>query len=428
MPLVLKPPRGTRDWLPGEVEVKRRVEEQIREVFELYGYGEVLTPAFEHLDLLMAKAGEEVVKQIYSFKDKAGRDLGLRFELTTPIARIVASKLDLPKPIRFYYILPVWRYEEPQRGRLREFWQAGIELIGVEGAEGDAEVIAVTYHALRRVGLTDFDIRVNDRRIVEDLVSSMGISEDRIQDALRVLDKLERFGEQFVEEELVKLGAKPETVKETLRRLRNGIESFDPISEKGRRGLDRLESISDLLKSAYNIDVKIDFTIVRGLGYYTSTVFEVKTSAVDVGSIAGGGRYDDLISSLGGPRLPATGMAIGVDRVIEVLSARGQASTERSITVHVIPVTGERDVLVYAIRIAGKLRESGIRTVVEYSQRSLSKALERAYRAGARFAVIVGPAEVSSGIVTIHDLETREEARLPPAQAASFINARAVHA
>lgn len=421
---LLKTPRGTRDWLPEESALKRQVEERIRAIFELYGYGEVCTPAFEHLELLVAKAGEDVVKQIYSFRDKAGRELGLRFELTTPIARIVASRLDLPKPIRFYYISPVWRYEEPQRGRLREFWQAGIELIGVEGPEGDAEVIAVAHDALRSAGLTDFEVRVNDREVVEDLVTSTGIHEHKVPDALRVLDKLERFGEDFVIKELEKLGAKNEAAQKLVERLKDGIEGFEPRSVKGERGLKRLQEILDLLRGAYQINARIDLAIVRGLGYYTSTVFEVKTSLAEIGSVAGGGRYDDLISCLGGPRLPATGMAIGIERVLEVLKASGLAKNRKILEVRVLPVEGGNQVLVCALRVAGELRKQGIRTVVEYSQRSLSKALEKAIRAGARFAVIIGPSEVSSGLVTLRDLEAWEEFKVPSNQVTSFIKSR----
>ncbi|MEM3646937.1 MAG: histidine--tRNA ligase [Thermofilum sp.] len=421
---ILKTPRGTRDWLPEEAAVKRMVEERIRAVFELYGYGEVCTPAFEYLELLVAKAGEEVVKQIYNFKDKGGRELGLRFELTTPIARIVASRPDLPKPIRFYYISPVWRYEEPQRGRLREFWQAGIELIGVEGPEGDAEVIAVAYEALRSAGLANFEVRLNDREVVEDLVTSAGIHENRVPEALRVLDKLERFGEEYVVKELEKLGASTEAARKLVERLKDGIEDFEPKSEKGKKGLKRLQEILDLLKSAYHVDAQIDLAIVRGLGYYTSTVFEVKTPLVEVGSVAGGGRYDDLISSLGGPRLPATGMAIGIERVLEVLKASGSVQTRKTTEVHVLPIAGDKNVLAYALQAAGELRRLGVRTIVEYSQRSLSKMLEKALKAGARFAVIVGPSEISSNVVTIRDLEAREEFKLPIDRAASFIKSR----
>lgn len=403
-------PRGTRDWLPGEAYRKRYVEERLRSVFERYGYGEVITPAFESLELLVAKAGEEVKEQIYWFKDKAGRDLGLRFELTTPVARIVAAKPDMPKPIRLYYIQPVWRYEEPQHGRYREFWQAGIELMGVAGAEGDAEVIAVTDRALREAGLEGFEIRVSDRRIVEDLLRSMGVPEKRMEEAFRVLDKLEKRGTDYVVEELKRLGVRGGDAEQLIDTLSSTGLDIEVRGEKGRQGLEHLRETMDLLEDAYSIRVKVDYSIVRGLGYYTGLVFEVKAGG-SIGSIAGGGRYDDLISLVGGSRLPATGMAIGVDRLLAVLEEKGALPEYKPAEIAVIPVKREVRLLVEAIKVAEKLRSRGRKVVVEYG-RSLRKALERAAAMGVRYVVIIGPRDLGEGRVTVRDLEKWSEEKV----------------
>jgi len=424
MGTTLRPPRGTRDWMPEEAWFKRLVEDRIRKVFESYGYGEVITPAFEHLELLVAKAGEEVVNQIYNFKDKAGRDLGLRFELTTPIARIVSSKPELSKPIRFYYIAPVWRYEEPQRARLREFWQAGVELIGVEGVEGDAEVIAILHDSLRSVGLRDFKILVNDRRIVEDILVSAGVTRENLETALRALDKLERMGEDFVIGELCKLGLTEEQARRVVNTLVEGFESFTPSTREGEAGAKRLLELVETLEEGYEIRVDVDLSIVRGLGYYTGVVFEAKSSDAGIGSVAGGGRYDDLVSSLGGPRLPATGMAIGVDRLLEALSAQGELPKYRPAEVVVIPVGTEKRILMAALRAARSLRENGLRVTVEYSRRSLSKTLEKLSRSGVRFVLILGPSELDSELVTIRDMEAWEERKVRTKDMVSLIKAR----
>ena len=424
MSAALRPPRGTRDWMPEEAWLKRSVEDRIRRVFESYGYGEVITPAFEHLELLVAKAGEEVVDQIYNFKDKAGRDLGLRFELTTPIARIVSSRPELPKPIRFYYIAPVWRYEEPQHARLREFWQAGVELIGVEGVEGDAEVVAVLYDALRSAGLKDFRILVNDRRVVEDVLTSAGVSEEKIAAALRALDKLERMGEEFVVGELCKLGLDGDRARKVVDKLAEGFSSFTPSTKRGETGAKRLSELLEILEEGYGVRVEVDLSIVRGLGYYTGVVFEAKCKDGSIGSIAGGGRYDDLISSLGGPQLPATGMAIGVERLLEALSAQGELPRYRPAEVTVIPVGAERKVLAAALKVAQELRNNGFRVVVEYSRRSLSKTLERLSKSGVRFAIILGPSELSAGIMTVRDMEAWEEFKVRVEEVVSLIKAR----
>jgi histidyl-tRNA synthetase len=411
-------PRGTRDYLPHECEERRAVLERIRSVFESYGYGEVVTPAFEHLELLVAKAGEEVVDQIYAFTDKAGRKLGLRFELTTPIARIVAENLSLPKPIRFYYIQPVWRYEEPQRGRLREFWQAGVELIGVPGAVGDAEVLAVLINALRRAGLSSFKVHVNDRRLVEALLHWLGVPPELVPSALRVIDKLEKRGVSYVEDELARMVANRDRLKRFIELL-----SSDPLQAQlpselpaaAREAVDALEQLLQELDDGYGLAefVKPDLSVVRGLDYYTSLVYEAKTPlGGELGSVAGGGRYDDLIRLVGGPQMPATGMAIGVERLIEALRAEG-ALAQRSgrSGYYVIPVAPS--FRRYAIRVAEKLRAKGEKAVVEVMGRKLASALEAADKLGFRYAVVIGQREAESGVLTVRDLEAWKEERVP---------------
>ncbi|MEM2410775.1 MAG: histidine--tRNA ligase [Thermofilaceae archaeon] len=411
-------PRGTRDYLPEECRVRRKVMERLRSVFESYGYGEVVTPAFEYLELLSAKAGEEVVDQIYSFSDKAGRKLGLRFELTTPIARIVAERADLWKPVRFYYIQPVWRYEEPQRGRLREFWQAGVELIGLPGVMGDSEVVTVMVNALRKAGLTKFTVHVNDRRLIEGLLQWAGLDAERIPAALRVIDKLEKRGVEYVRSELGNM------IRDSgrLSRLMEYLTSEDPLSlpiddlpPAAREGAISLRELLEELDESYGIlsYVKPDLSIVRGLDYYTSLVYETKTPlGGELGSVAGGGRYDDLIKLVGGPPLPATGMAIGVERLIEALEAEGSLDVRKARRgIIIIPV--KRELVRAAIRIAERLRDHGLSTIVDLTGRKVSSALESADKQGFRYAIIIGKQEVESGLLTLRDLEKWEERRMP---------------
>jgi histidyl-tRNA synthetase len=411
-------PRGTKDYLPSECEERRAVLERVRSVFESYGYGEVMTPAFEHLELLVAKAGEEVVDQIYAFTDKAGRKLGLRFELTTPIARIVAENLSLPKPIRFYYIQPVWRYEEPQRGRLREFWQAGVELIGVPGAPGDAEVLAVLINSLRRAGLSSFKVHVNDRRLVEALLHWLGVQPELVSSALRAIDKLEKKGAEYVESELASMVSD----KSRLRRFIELLGS-DPLQAQlpselpavAREAVDTLEQLLQELEDGYGLAgfAKLDLSVVRGLDYYTSLVYEAKTPlGGELGSVAGGGRYDDLIQLVGGPQMPATGMAIGVERLMEALRVEG-ALAQRSgrSGYYMIPVAPQ--FRRYAIRVAERLRAKGEKVVVEITGRKLASALEAADRLGYKYAVVIGQREVESGALTIRDLEAWKEEKVP---------------
>ncbi|RLE58773.1 MAG: histidine--tRNA ligase [Thermoprotei archaeon] len=421
----LRRPRGTRDYLPAEMCVRRRIFERIREVFESYGYGEVQTPAFEHLELLEAKAGEEVKEQIYWFKDKAGRKLGLRFELTTSIARVVASNPVMPKPIRFYYIQPVWRYEEPQRGRLREFYHAGIELIGVKSPSADAEVIAVTCRSLKNCGLEDIKVKVNDRRIVETLLREFGISEANIETGLRILDKLEKRGRDFVIKELSKVGVSSEhgsKLIEILGSKGSNEEKLEKIEKcvkdwpEGVSGSRNLRMIIEELYDGYGFSedtIDIDFSIVRGLAYYTGFVFEVKAErSLDIGSVAGGGRYDNLIGLIGGRDMPATGMAIGVERLIEALRNTGNTDLNEYRISEVIVIPLGDKCKVEAIKVAETLRDEGIPTVLDVTGRRISSALEYADKMKIRYAIIVGEREIREGKYTLKNLEKWEERKL----------------
>lgn len=410
-------PRGTRDYLPEESRERRVIIERIRQVFESYGYGEIITPAFEHLELLTAKAGEEVIDQIYTFTDRAGRKLGLRFELTTPIARVVTERVDLPKPVRFYYIQPVWRYEEPQRGRLREFWQAGVELIGVAGAPGDAEVVAVMINALRRVGLTRFEVRVNDRRIVEGLLEWAGVNREKVPAALRIIDKLERRGVEYVERGLSALVSDTSRLRKLIEHLSDWDSTSAALGDLPpavKQGIDALKELIEELSEGYGLSsyVKPDLSVVRGLDYYTSLVYEAKTPlGGEIGSVAGGGRYDDLIKLVGGPPLPATGMAIGLERLLEALGAEGVLSplSSRRGTI-VVPLSQE--LRRAAIRIAEKLREANVKVTVDLTGRKIASSLETADRLGYRYAVIVGKRELESGLITLRDLGMWEERKV----------------
>jgi len=422
-PFILQRPRGTRDYLPDEMRVREQVIKKFKETFELYGYGEVLTPAFEHLELLEAKAGPEVKEQIYWFTDKAGRRLGLRFELTTPIARIIATKPEIPKPIRFYYVAPVWRYEEPQRGRLREFWHAGVELIGSKYVEGDAEVIALMYRALKNVGLDDVVVKLGERRIAETLADKVGVEPNRRDDFFRAIDKLDKLGVEGVIEWLSKLGLTNSQIELVVDFITIKGDNEDKLnkarellnSDKASNAVEELKELITLLTEGYCLpkdSLIVDFGIVRGLAYYTSLVYEaVVPSAVGVGSVAGGGRYDDLIKLVGGPNLPATGMAIGVERVIEALFIKERVKLEATNNV-VLVVSTSFDIYKEALKVAEELRNNGIPTQCDVMRRKLSTTLEHADRLGIPYTVIVGPRELKEGKVVLRDMVKREQSVL----------------
>jgi len=419
-PFVLRRPRGTRDYLPEEMKVREQVIEKFKKTFELYGYGEVLTPAFEHLELLEAKAGPEVKEQIYWFTDKAGRKLGLRFELTTPIARIVATKPEIPKPIRFYYVAPVWRYEEPQRGRLREFWHAGVELIGSKYVEGDAEVIALMYRALKNVGLDNVIVKLGERRIAEALADKVGVKSYKKDDFFRAIDKLDKLGIEGVIQWLTKIGLSKSQIELVIDfitikgsnedKLSKAQEILD--SEKASEAIKGLEELITLLIEGYCLpkdSLIVDFGIVRGLAYYTSLVYEaIVPDVTEVGSVAGGGRYDDLIKLVGGPNLPATGMAIGVERVIEALLIKEKVKIETTNDIVLVAPTS-LDIYKEALKIAEKLRNNNIPVQCNVMRRKLASLLEHADKVGVPYTIIVGPRELKEGKVVLRDMIKREQ-------------------
>ena len=413
----LRRPRGTRDFLPWDMIKRRFVIETIRSVFGLYGYDEIETPAFEFLDVLTAKCGPEVKEQIYAFKDKAGRDLGLRFDLTVPLARVVASHPDLPKPFKRYCISRVWRYEEPQSGRFREFWQADADIVGSTKMEADAEVIAVAISCLKKLGIKNFKVRLNNRKILESIAASAEVEKELWLNVFRAIDKLDKIGQEGVRQELERLGLSSDQISTVMTQISNHGD-VDVVEKKvshtltarGREGFKELaEIISNLELYKCSEYVVVDLSLARGLDYYTGPIFEILAETnVDVGSVAGGGRYDNLIELLGGPPIPATGISLGIDRLVEVLSDANLLPTARTLTQVFIAHTNP-SLKKEVIAVAEKLRSEGIRVEVDIMVRKLDRQLKYADVKGIPYVVILGPQEVERGVYRLRDMNAREE-------------------
>ena len=413
----LRRPRGTRDFLPWDMIKRRLVIETIRSVFELYGYDEIETPAFEFLDVLTAKCGPEVKEQIYAFKDKAGRDLGLRFDLTVPLARVMASHPDLPKPFKRYCISRVWRYEEPQSGRFREFWQADADIVGSAKMDADAEVIAVAISCLKRLGMKNFRVRLNNRKILESIAASADVKKESWLDVFRAVDKLDNIGQEGVMQELEKLGLSYDQVSTIMAQIsrRGDLDAVErdvshALTDRGREGFNELAEIISNLE-LYNCSeyVVVDLSLARGLDYYTGPIFEVSAETdVNVGSVAGGGRYDNLIELLGGPPTPATGISLGVDRLVEVLNEADMLPKARTLTQAFIAYTNP-SLKKEAVAVAERLRGEGIRVEVDVMGRKLDRQLRYADAKGIPYVVILGPQEVEKGVYRIKDMSAHEE-------------------
>lgn len=381
-------PKGTRDFLPEEMAKRRAVFDACRAVFEKYGFGEVDTPAFESLELLTAKGslGEEAVKDIYRFEDKSQRKLGLRYDLTVPMVRLFLSQ-KFARPVKWYSMGKVWRYEEITKGRWREFSQCDVEIIGSPLPEADAEVLAVAIECLLALGLKNIDVRINSRKIMDAMAEKLGIT--RREEVFRALDKLEKRGEKEVRKELSAFCSSDQIDK---------ILVFVRSSSKQ----EELEKIISLLPGEYRKYVKPDLSVARGLDYYTGFVFETFVKGFEsLGSVVSGGRYDRLIEKYSGESVPATGFGLGSDRLAEIVNVQGA----RSPVVFIANV----DAPVKARELCYALRALGVATETDLMSRSLSKQFDYAGKKGASYVVVIGEKEVTSGKAMLRDMASGKE-------------------
>jgi len=428
---MFQPPRGTRDFLPEQMKKRKWVLDQIREVYENYGFDPLGTPAFESWDLLKIKSGEEIIDQIYYFKDKSERELGLRFEWTASLARVVASHRELHMPFKRYAIGPVWRYERPSENRYREFWQADADIVGVYEPIADAEVLAAAVSCLKRLGLNDFNIRLNDRRILEAFVDSIGVSMEKSLDVFRSIDKLEKIGKEGVQEELADIGISYDDSQKLLTSLalsgepKKVLEKTIKQISGNEKGIEGCKVLSDLVSHAEKFGIAnfitVDLSLARGLDYYTGPVFEVGVKGHEgYGSIAGGGRYDEIIELFGGEPTPATGISFGVERLVTLLEDIGKFE-ELHLGIDVFIAVVSESVRDYSIAIAQSLRNAGIPSELNLIDRALSKQFEHADRKNAKWVIIVGERERSEESVTIRDMKTGDQIKIKSSELVDYI-------
>jgi len=411
--------KGTRDLLPEDMIKRRYVFERIREVFEAYGFKEILTPTFEYTKLFELRSGEEVVEQLYAFEDKGGRNLSLRPDLTSSVARLFVNGFQTaPKPIKWYYITNMFRYEEPQSGRLREFWQAGVELIGSSNIEADAEVIALLIESYLSTGLKEFTVNVGDRILLDEFAKMLGVKDDI--GLMRLIDKKDKMERGEFVKALQEFGLNEEDINKvfTLIELKGKPDDVLPrarelfTSEIAKEELKKIEELFELLK-AYGIEdyALIDFGIARGFDYYTSIVFEaIADNDLGIGSIGGGGRYDNLIEVFGGKPTPATGFAIGIERLIPILESKGLLPEFKvGSDVFVAYIGKELETKKKAIEVTQTLRKANIKAEYDIQGRKLRKALDYANSIEVKVAIILGKRDLAEGKVTIRDMENGEQ-------------------
>ncbi|MEM5814228.1 MAG: histidine--tRNA ligase [Candidatus Aenigmatarchaeota archaeon] len=405
-------PKGTKDWLPDEAERWQIVLDTVRKAFEKYGFRPLETPAFEPFELLAAKGGigEAVKEEIYYFKDKGGRELGLRFDLTVPLARVLANNSNLPKPFKRYQIGKVWRYDNPQAGRFREFWQADVDTVGSSDMLSDAECVTAVCEALEQLGFKEIKVRLNNRKLLQALFVKAGVKEPQLLEAFRSVDKLDKIGTDGVKKELDGKGIAWKGIEEIIKLKGDALEKIEDKYGK----IDGLNELKEFLKCAKALGIdkylEIDLSLVRGLEYYTGPVFEVMLGDAKL-SCGGGGRYDKLIAVLGGPDMPATGMSIGLNRVVGLMEERGMFRADGTKKVFVASVNDF--VRADAAKICQKLRKDGVMAETDLARRKLSKQMEYAAALNFSHVIVVGPKELEKKCIKLRDMRTGKEKDVP---------------
>jgi histidyl-tRNA synthetase len=419
--------RGMRDLLPEQMLARQRMIDIIRNVYERYGFVPLSTPAIEYIDVLFGSAGEEAQKLIFTvnnpdFKNKTPESerLGLRFDLTVPLARVVAQYPDLPKPFRRYQVAPVWRADKPDRGRFREFIQFDIDSVGVESEVADVEIIAAMCDTLDALGVGSYKVRFSSRKVLNLLLPFANIPEECALAVFRAIDKVDRIGMEALKSELTaESGLSKSQVERIERFLEIRADKRSEVIDRlrdlfanipgAKQEIDVLERISRHLDSlGYHDDrVVIDLSVARGLTYYTGPVFEaVLQDAPEFGSVVGGGRYDELVMRFLGQPIPATGASIGVDRLLAALTKLGRIQSRPS-TAQVLVLSIDDSMMDDYLSITYQLRRAGIPTELYLgSEKDIRKQLKYADLTRIPVAVIFGPDEKARGTVTIKDLET----------------------
>jgi histidyl-tRNA synthetase len=412
-----------RDLMDDEAERLRYIEQKAREVSRLYGYKEVITPLVEHYELLAAKVGEDNRKRMFVFEDLGGRKVALRPEFTASVARLVATKMQsVPRPLRLFSIGSLYRYDEPQFGRYREFWQANYELFGSSRPEADAEILALTNSFLKKIGLKSFYFKIGHVGVLRNILSREGIAEDQQNSIMQLLDK-KQWDEAL---DAAKTAGCSKSSIDTLEMLFKikGHDSEAVTKEMGEvikdypdalKAVSNLSEILSLLKDGgVKVNLAIEAGFARGLEYYTGMVFEIYASGLDI-AVGGGGRYDKLIELFSGGQVPAVGVAPGIDRLSLALQKQEESfpdAVEKMLKPkenRVLVVAVDSSMLGEAFKVSSMLREEGVTVELETMGRSVSKALSDADRRGITHAVIVGSKEMKEKKVVLRFMKERTQ-------------------
>jgi len=415
-------PRGMRDILPEQMIKRQYVMDLMRQVFESFGFEPLQTPVLELKDTLMGKYGPEAEKLIYYARHAQGsEELAMRYDLSVPLSRVSAMYRDLSKPFKRYQMAPVWRAERPQKGRYREFYQCDVDIVGSDSMLADAEIISVIYEALNRLGFRRFRILLNNRKILTGLGNYVGVSDERLGGLYRAIDKLEKIGVEGVKEELSASGLSDAAIarlmalltvqgsnSEMLVGLRAQLQDYP----RALAGVAELEEITRALGAlgVPELAYQVTFSMVRGLDYYTGPIYETVVDEPKIGSITGGGRYDELIGLFTNQSLPATGTSLGIERIIDVMDELGMFPPQIGRTVVQVLVTRfDKASSPASLQAATELRRAGLSAELYLEEEPLAKQIRYAVRKGIPYLVILGPDEIANDQVTLRHLARGEQ-------------------
>ena len=405
--------RGTRDFYPEDMRIRNWLFDNFRAAARSHGFEEYDSPVLEHEELYTRKQGEEITQQLYNFEDKGGRRVALRPEMTPSLARMVMARAGaMPTPIKWFSIPQCWRYERTQRGRGREHYQWNVDIWGSDAVQADAELLSVLVSFFQRVGLNadDLAISISSRKVLEEVLGSLGISGDAFAATCIIVDKMDKLPAEVIEQQLSEQGLDSSAISVIQSTL--GLSDLDSLAAalgEGSGAVAELATLFDLIDSYGIADwVTFDASVVRGLAYYTGPVFEAHDRGGKLRAICGGGRYDRLLSSLGGNDMPATGFGFGDMVIMELLNEKGLVPDLPSGNQDIVIAINE-DWRSAAMSVATKLRAGGRSVDLVLEDKRMKWAFRHAERTGAQRLVMVMPDEWAAGNVRIKELESGEE-------------------
>ncbi len=419
--MTLQRAKGTRDFLPEQKIVRQYIIDTLREVFELYGYSPLETPVLERYETLSSKyaGGSEILKEVFKLKDQGNRELALRYDLTVPFSRVIAMNPQLKMPFKRYQTGPVFRDGPISTGRVREFWQCDVDIVGIKKMTADAEILSLADMAYKRLGLK-VKIKINNRKILNSILKEADITENQ-EDIILIIDKLYKIGVKGVKEELKSKKLTDKQINKIISLISIKGSNSKKLKElcklENKEGLEEIKELLSYLKE-FNTKVEFDITLARGLSYYTGTIFEVVLNNDLSLSLGGGGRYDDMISKFMDSKqeYPAVGISFGLDRIYNILVNKNIKKTNTRL--FIIPIQTLKE----SLNISQKLRENNINTDIDLNNKGISKNLDYANKLNIPYVLFIGENELKKKKLKLKDMNSGKEKFLTIKELCKFLN------